>query len=482
LQKPYSSLSIESSFNMKAKIIFTLFLSTALMIFLYEFHDKSALFNFYNIEWDHTKYDPWSLSFANKTSYILLQYQTNTTDNSHRNNIVCDCQTESNRTVFSCVLEEYPDVNDTVVMHCSSERAFYVRDSTQGSFLGTFVRMTSSTAIDTFFLYWNSSISSWTGTYSQGCFTGSNLHAAVYIYMRSPSRESILERKSCLSPSFFSPFVFKWGNDEPEKQCSDTAWTWNVTDSSNLNELSFFSACPPRADYITAYQGLRVYIPSIHWPEKESMRRKSDPRSVCFYGDSQMRNLMNTILWLIDEKSCDPIEMQAGRASCSMPGFSFQGMHFDFDWKSEWDANLVQCSHVFVNYGQWPGSWAAEQHAPPGPWSFERYSQSIEQFARKLNYTKSNHPETKFYFLSTNLHSFSSLMTPCPVQDFRFPHVIEEYNRAACASLARVSKNVGYLDTNVVIRPLFDLSFDCAHYQGPVGVAVANLIGQIIYE
>ena len=72
-------------------------------------------------------------------------------------------------------------------------------------------------------------------------------------------------------------------------------------------------------------------------------------------------------------------------------------------------------------------------------------------------------------------------MKSCPATDFRFPNIIDSYNDEA-RQVFSAGSTVGYIDTTKVIRPLFDLSFDCAHYQGAVGVALANLIGNCFYH
>jgi len=86
-----------------------------------------------------------------------------------------------------------------------------------------------------------------------------------------------------------------------------------------------------------------------------------------------------------------------------------------------------------------------------------------------------------FYFLSTNYHSFSPGMKSCPATDFRFPHIIDSYNDET-REVFSANNIAGFIDTTRVIRPLCDLSFDSAHYQGTVGVALANLGGNCFYN
>jgi hypothetical protein len=57
-------------------------------------------------------------------------------------------------------------------------------------------------------------------------------------------------------------------------------------------------------------------------------------------------------------------------------------------------------------------------------------------------------------------------MLECPPTDWRFPHLIREYNRIAIQEIQRISNgSISVLDTWSIAFPLFDLSFDSAYYQ-----------------
>jgi hypothetical protein len=56
--------------------------------------------------------------------------------------------------------------------------------------------------------------------------------------------------------------------------------------------------------------------------------------------------------------------------------------------------------------------------------------------------------------------------------------VISAYNLVAHDVISDTGGLVSYVDTFSIAFPAFDLTFDGAHYQGPVGVALAHLLLQ----
>ena len=296
----------------------------------------------------------------------------------------------------------------------------------------------------------------------------------------SSDADAVLRSKACLNQLFSAPFMFSWVELAPSTENCSSVWRWAERYPGDVaGELSVISQCPPRADYVQAFSGLQTQIPSVDWAAQEQKRRMNKSTLICLYGDSQIRNLMNSITAQIDHQACDPVELQQGRASCNYPGFYFGNFHFflfDNDWTAEHERRLGDCSHAFINYGQWSASWAAKT-----PWPRSKYRESISQFSKGLSELKLIFPEVQLYFLSTNYQSFSAGMKSCPATDFRFPNIIDSYNDEA-RQVFSAGSTVGYIDTTKVIRPLFDLSFDCAHYQGAVGVALANLIGNCFYH
>ena len=419
----------------------------------------------------------------NLTESIMISIVniSNDSDNETETSDACKCQTEMNRTVYPCQSSQI-SANSTIVIHCNSgsHGMFMIRLNTSNpsAHIGAFVRV-NGPLIDTIFFTWNDSESAWIARYNS-CLQGS-YSSAVYIYMHSiPDAEAVLRSEACLHQLFYAPFLFSWLEHAPSAQNCPSLWRWAERKPEDVaGELSLFSPCPPREDYVEAFGALQTLIPAIDWAAQEQQRRANKSTLICLFGDSQIRNLMNSITAQIDPQACDPVELQLGRASCNYPGFYYGNFHFflyDNDWTTQHESRLGDCSHAFINYGQWPGSWGAKT-----PWPRSKYRESIIQFSKRLSELKLIFPDVQFYFLSTNYHSFSPGMKTCPATDFRFPHIIDSYNDEA-REIFTADNTVGFIDTTRVIRPLFDLSFDCAHYQGAVGVALANLVGNCFYN
>jgi hypothetical protein len=349
---------------------------------------------------------------------------------------------------------------DNTVLHCRMHTAgqeghgyFQIRANSTIQHIAAFVRINGPT-IDTILFEPQDNESVWKANYCthlQG-----NYSAAVYIYLRSSSPEDILIPGSgvCVDPLFHKPFTFLWSApDITESQCP-TLWYWesNATDASN--DLSKYK-CPPRDDYTTAYSGLRNRAPEVNTSDFKPSGK------VCLFGDSQIRNLLNSIGGLLDPLSCFPLLQQiVYRGDCDVDGFQWKGFRYDFQW--EYDEDMRECTHVFLNFGQWPLGWPSQ----PTPWLFDRYRRAVSTTLQHLIHLKELHPHIKLTWVTTNPHTISGSLLTCPPTDWRYPHLIREYNRIAIDAIQRTSNgSIRVLDTWSIIFPLFDLSFDSAHYQ-----------------
>ena len=241
--------------------------------------------------------------------------------------------------------------------------------------------------------------------------------------------------------------MFSWVELAPSTKNCSNLWLWAERRPGDIaGELSLFSPCPPRQDYVEAFSALETLIPAVDWAAQEQKRRTNKSTLICLFGDSQIRNLLNSITAQIEPQACDQVELQLGQAICNYPGFYYGNFHFflylyDNDWTAEHESRLGECLHAFINYGQWPASWAAKT-----PWPRSKYKESITQFSKRLSELTLIFPEVQLYFLSTNYHSFSTGMQSCPATDFRFQHIINSYNHEA-RNVFTAGKTVGYIDT-----------------------------------
>lgn len=147
-------------------------------------------------------------------------------------------------------------------------------------------------------------------------------------------------------------------------------------------------------------------------------------------------------------------------------------MNYPSSWK--FDALFSNCSHVFVNFGQWCASWPSH----PQSWNRTVYSANVKAYISHLLHLKENYPHVNITWISTNPMPMHKKIFACPLTDWRLSNVISEYNLVTHDVVSRTGGLISYMDTFRIAFPAFDLSVDGTHYQGPVGVALASLFLQ----
>jgi hypothetical protein len=382
---------------------------------------------------------------------------------------------------------------DNTVMHCRMHADgqegygyFQIRANSTIQHIAAFVRINGPTIDTILFEPWDNR-SAWNASYCthlQG-----NYSAAVYIYLKSNSPEDILIPNSsvCVDPLFYKPYMFLWSAlDIKKSQCSNL-WYWKSDTANASHELSKYK-CPPRGDYATAYSGLKNLVPEINTSNFKPSGK------VCLFGDSQIRNLFNSIGGLLDPLSCFPLlQQKRSRGDCDVDGFQWKWFRYDSEWK--YDEDLSDCTHVFINFGQWPLGWPSN----PTPWLFDRYKCAVSTTLQHVLLLKGLHPHIRLTWVTTNPHPISSRLLTCPPTDWRYPHLIRAYNKIAIDEIQQISNgSIHVLDTWSIVFPLFDLSFDSAHYQvmsqlqihshtnkrpdlqGPIGNALAHALARAI--
>ena len=137
---------------------------------------------------------------------------------------------------------------------------------------------------------------------------------------------------------------------------------------------------------------------------------------------------------------------------------------------------LSSCTTILLNIGHWPAGW------PEGvPWTLEQYSERVTAlitWAHALATTQG----AKVAWLSSvpfPLNAGGGVykgrskkpvdLTHCPPTDWRFPHVLHAYNRAAREAAAQLS--IDYIDLWQMTLDVFELSADTMHFDQPVGDA-----------
>ena len=145
---------------------------------------------------------------------------------------------------------------------------------------------------------------------SSSCKAG-DYTAAVHIYLQDAHPEAVLRNASCFDPLFDAPFAFAWTEAAAASPCT-SVWHW--ADRRNADDLSRYRN-ETRPDYAAAYAGLRSAVPAFDFAANGGARRRG---LVCVFGDSQMRNLVNSIGGLVDPANCDPDAAQLLKRNCQV--------------------------------------------------------------------------------------------------------------------------------------------------------------------
>ena len=330
-------------------------------------------------------------------------------------------------------------------------------------YVGAFVRI-AGLEIDTVLFAREPADNAWRARYRL-CSVG-NYSAAVYIYMRARTPEAVLVDRTVCARSIDAPVrTFTWFHNYSCGGNNISSWRWHQQPAEEENGLARYIV-PARPDYALAYADLRRHDP-LGPADLAALVRLVQKERVCLYGDSQMRNLLNSIGGQLLPQTCFPLLQQKYKGDCDVPGFAWRGYRFPYQWT--YDAEMPHCAHVLVNFGQWPLS----DFATTDPWDLKRYRMAVRAELRRFMRLR---PKVRsLTWVSTNPHPLGRAQRTCPATDWRFPHLIASFNHIAHAEVLR-SPGIGWLDTYAIAFPLSDLSFDGAHYQGPVGIALAHAL------
>jgi hypothetical protein len=130
------------------------------------------------------------------------------------------------------------------------------------------------------------------------------------------------------------------------------------------------------------------------------------------------------------------------------------------------------CTHVFVNFGQWAPAYTAGNE----PLTPESYAQRLVVVAQHLEAEKTRFGNDH-YWVTMNafptrrvLHGKGS--------DWRTDPMLLLYNKIATSIMHL--HGIPVVDTYSIAAPLSDVSYDAAHYVGVVGQAQARMMLHIL--
>lgn len=345
------------------------------------------------------------------------------------------------------------------------------------SVLGAFVRFNGPRSVDTILFKNYNNV--WIANYST-CNELGGYRAAAYMYMFETTGLSIFDKEICVNTSLFAlPAYFFWNVTKSMSCPSSALWFWS--DVSLFRDELFVYKVPTRIDYHSAYNTLSSVLPAVNFSYVNKILQSG--YDVCFVGDSQIRNLVNSLGYQLYPDNCFAHDLQQVKGVCSIPGVQYIEMHFPFQLRTE---QLKNCKLVFINSGQWPASYAVNSIAETKPWTYERYRHQIREMFRNLNEMAIQNSQMHFVWIDTNPHTIMEYQLQCPPYDSRFPHVLDKYNAIALLELSNILfkriESWSYFDAWNIAFPLFDLSYDLAHYQGPIGKELSHGVGRLILQ
>lgn len=189
-----------------------------------------------------------------------------------------------------------------------------------------------------------------------------------------------------------------------------------------------------------------------------------DTKRVCFVGDSHARYAHNTlVVWASGYSlSVDHAAKQLLLSKSS----EYIKMLWGHDWEPHQAAN---CTHVVVNFGQWPASY----RAGPRPWSAAAYLHHVRMVRSKLSELRAAGKQV--FWLATCSPSLKAKYEVASI-DWRTDPLLLLYNRLAHDEMA--AAGIAVIDTWGPSTTLLELTGDGIHFseRGVVGRAVLNMV------
>jgi hypothetical protein len=248
--------------------------------------------------------------------------------------------------------------------------------------------------------------------------------------------------------------------------CTVGLWEWSEPRGSNMSLYRQQGIPHPYTDGFEGnFTGLRYNYPFL--PPDKVMQCMST-RTTCLVGDSQMRHHYHHIASFLHGAG-KTANCNKQSANCAVDGSRFH--YVNFRYGPQWadisgNISALNCSHVVINFGQWPIS----HKEAPVPWSYTKYRDEVEKL-----FTALSNLTAQVFWTDTNSYPPNPMLKACPPQDWRFPHVVAYYNEIAALSL-RMFPRLRSIRLHDVAFQLWDLSYDGAHYNYPVGPASAQYV------
>lgn len=134
--------------------------------------------------------------------------------------------------------------------------------------------------------------------------------------------------------------------------------------------------------------------------------------------------------------------------------------------------DMGSCQHVVVGVGQWPASFKGGW-----PTQFLDYSTQIISMLQTLTELM---PGTKIWARSIHYNPINQRIGRCPPSDWRSPAVIDGYNSIIANACRSFGELVKFIDTNHIIKPMWDSAPDWCHFNDSVSDIEALYIAAVV--
>lgn len=295
-------------------------------------------------------------------------------------------------------------------------------------------------------------------------------HAFVRLLMDDVPDNDV--RQACMSTTPTVQHQFQVDSSTLLTRDHDHYCCWETNDTFE-NDWMQYANVLDQADKMTQrYSNISFNFPML---SDDTLSQCFINATACFFGDSQMRNLHNSIGKLkYKDKNDIPPELNAKihtstNLTTVFPGLKIKFTFMAFPNLSSLAAGapeLDYCTHNFYNFGQWPLGW------PEGfPWSFQKLDTELNNFLSVVKQKAGLH-----HWVSTAPHPITYMQTSCPPTDWRILTHIDTFNERARSIIMSNHPTVAYVDTFHPMLHMHDFSFDNAHYQEPVGPDIARYV------
>jgi hypothetical protein len=178
--------------------------------------------------------------------------------------------------------------------------------------------------------------------------------------------------------------------------------------------------------------------------------------SICLYGDSQTRNLRDSLQAFLSERPA--ISMTLTYTLLRYPVNLTDALHATHD---------TPCTHHLFNYGHWPLGWVEYR-----PWTFDELESELAAFLPRI----ADLPGHTYWVSTEPFPQNHPRVVACPPQDWRMLTHIDTYNDIAKRLVHNHHPHIHYIDTFRPMLHLHDFTYDGSHYQEPVAAGVARVV------